>query len=186
MSRHPRTIRLTLLFWLFVGLACGPCNLLSREMPTPPRPLVISTEAAARLQARIEQSLRGEPGQQFILRMTEVEVTSLVASKLAEYEESPVTDPRIWFTKGKIYGTGRVEIFSIPTPFFVIASARIEDGQVVVSIEDSSAGVLPVPQRLLQTISQSINETIQEVQLDLEVTALEILEGEIIIKGTRK
>lgn len=186
MARHPRMIRLALLCWLFVGLACGPCNFLSREMPTPPRPLVISTEAATQLEARIEQSLRGEPGQQFILRMTDVEVTSLVASKLAEYEESPVTDPRIWFTKGKIYGTGRVEIFSIPTPFLVIASARIEDGQVVVTIEDSSAGVLPVPQRLLQTISQSINETIQEAQLELEVTALEILEGEIIIKGTRK
>lgn len=186
MSRHPRMIRLTLLFWLFVGLACGPCNFLSREMPTPPRPLVISTEAATQLEARIEQSLRGEPGQQFILRMTDVEVTSLVASKLAEYEESPVTDPRIWFTKGKIYGTGRVEIFSIPTPFLVIASARIEDGQVVVTIEDSSAGVFPVPQRLLQTMSQSINETLQEAQLEVEVSALEILEGEIIIKGTRK
>ncbi|MGQ9598463.1 MAG: hypothetical protein ACUVWZ_03500 [Anaerolineae bacterium] len=186
MSKHSWMIRFILPFWLLIGLACGPCNFLSREMPTPPRPLVVSTEAAAQLEARIQQSLRGEPGQQFILRMTDVEVTSLVASKLTEYEESPVTDPRIWFTKGKIYGTGRVEIFSIPTPFLIIASARIEDGQVVVTIEDSSAGVLPVPQKLLQTISQSINETIRETQLDLEVTALEILEGEIIIKGTRK
>ncbi len=174
MAKHSRTIRLTLFFWLFVGLACGPCNFLSREMPTPPRPLVVSTEAAAQLEARIQQSLQGVPGQQFILRMTDVEVTSLVASKLTEYEESPVTDPRIWFTKGKIYGTGRVKVFSIPTPFVVIASARIEDGQVVVAIEDSSAGMFPIPQRLLETISQSINETIQEIQLELEVTALEI------------
>jgi len=45
---------------------------------------------------------------------------------------------------------------------------------------------MPIPDSLLQTISQSINETVDDLQLDVEVTALEILEGEVIIKGTRK
>jgi hypothetical protein len=37
----------------------------------------------------------------------------------------------------------------------------------------------------LSTISQSINETVDELQLDVTVTALEVLEGEIIVKGIR-
>jgi hypothetical protein len=56
----------------------------------------------------------------------------------------------------------------------------------VVGIEEISAGALPIPDRVLNTISRSINETVDELQLDVEVDALEILEGEAIIKGTRE
>lgn len=187
MQRRRRLVRLFLPVLLFLGLACGPCNLFSVEVPTPPHPIAVSTESAAQLQSRIQQNLGGEPGKQFIMRMTDSEVTSLLATTLAEYDESPVSEPQIWFTKGKIYGTGRlVNVLPIETAFFVIASARILDGQVVLAIEESSAGALPIPNGLLDTLSQSINETVDELQLDVEVTALEILEGEAIIRGIRQ
>ena len=187
MQRRPVLVRLILPVVLLIGLACGPCNLLSGEVPTPPHSLAVSTQVAGQLESRIQQNLSGEPGQQFILQMTDVEVTSLVATELAKYDESPVTDPQIWFTKGKIYGTGRlVNVLPIEADFFVVATARIQDGRVVVEIEESSAGALPIPDSVLETISQSINETVDELQLEVEVTALEILEGEAIVKGTRK
>ena len=187
MQKRPVLVRLLMPAVLLLGMACGPCSLLSSGIPTPPHPIIVSTESAAQLESRIRQGLSGEPGQQFILRMTDAEVTSLVAAKLAEYDESPVADPQIWFTKGKIYGTGRlVNVLPIETEFSVIASARIQDGQVVVEIEKSSAGAIPIPESVLGTISRSINETVDELQLDVQVTALEILEGEVIVKGTRK
>jgi hypothetical protein len=168
-------------------LACGPCSLFSAKAPTPPRPLAVSTEAAGQLESRIRQNISGEPGQQFILGMTDAEVTSLLATELAGYDESPVVEPQVWFTKGKIYGTGRlVNVLPVETDFFVVAQARIQDGKVVVEVEEFSAGALPLPASALETFSQSINETVEELQLDVEVTALEILEGEMIIKGTRK
>ena len=188
MQKRAVLVRLAISLLLFGGLACGPCNLLSGEVPTPPHPIVVSTESAGQLESRIEQTLEGQPGQQFILNMTDDEVTSLVAAELAKYDqESPVTDPQIWFTKGKIYGTGRlVNVVPIETEFFVVASAYIRDGQVVVEIDEISAGVIPIPASVLDTISQSVNETVDELQLDVEITALEILEGEIIVKGSRK
>lgn len=187
MQRRRLLIRLFVPVLLLLSLACGPCGLFSAEVPTPPRPIAVSTESAAQLQSRIQQNLGGEPGRQFIMRMTDTEVTSLVATKLAEYDESPVSDPQIWFTKGKIYGTGRlVNVLPIETEVSVIASARITDGQVEVVIEESSAGALPIPSAFLDTISRTINETVDDLQLDVEVTALEILEGEAIIKGTRQ
>jgi hypothetical protein len=155
-------------------------------MPTPPHPIAVSTEAAGQLESRIQQNLGGQAGQQFILRMTDAEVTSLVAAELARHDESPVTEPQIWFTKGKIYGTGRlVNVLPIETDFYVVASARIQDGKVLVVMEEVSAGALPIPDSVLNTISQSVNETVDELQLDVEVTALEILEGEAIVKGMR-
>lgn len=187
MQTRPWIVRIMVPVLLLSILACGPCNLLSSQVPTPPHAIAISTESAGQLEARIQQNLTGEPGQQFILRMTDAEVTSLVATELAGIDGSPVADPQIWFTKGKIYGTGRlVNVMPIETDFYVVASASIQDGQVVVKIEEISAGAIPIPNSVLQTISQSVNETVDELQLDVEITALEILEGEIIVKGIRK
>jgi hypothetical protein len=187
MQERPGSVRLVLAIVVLLGMACGPCNLLSADVPTPPHTITVSTEAAAQLESRIQQNLGGEPGKQFIMRMTDAEVTSLVATKLAEYDESPVSDPQIWFTRGKIYGTGRlVNVLPLETGFYVVAMARIEDDRVVVTIKESSAGALPIPDGVLNTISQSINETVEELQLDITVTALEVLEGEVIVKGIRR
>ncbi|MGD2206322.1 MAG: hypothetical protein PVH17_06050 [Anaerolineae bacterium] len=187
MREQPVFVRIMAPLLVFLALACGPCSILSAELPTPPHPIAVSTEAAGQLEARIRQNIRGESGQQFILRMTDAEVTSLVATELARYDESPVTDPQIWFTKGKIYGTGRlVNVSPIKTDFYVIALARIQDGKVMVEIEEISAGALPIPDSVLDTISQSVNETVDEIQLDVRITVLEILEGEMIVKGIRE
>jgi hypothetical protein len=187
MWKRSAPVSLILPFLLFVTLACGPCSLLAAETPAPPRPIAVSTEAAGQLQSRMRQNVSGEPGQQFILHMTDTEVTSLLAEELLKYDESPVADPKIWFTKGRIYGTGRlVNVLPVETEVAVVASARIDDGKVKVQVEEISAGALPLPNRLLETVSQSINETVEEMQLDVEITALEILEGEAILKGTRR
>ncbi len=189
MIWRTRWLRWLLPLVLLIGTACGPCNLLTQEagVPTPPRPVVVSTEAAERLESRIRRSLNGEPGQPFILRMSDSEVTSLAAIKLAEYGESPVRDLRIWFTEGKIYGAGTlVNVLPVETDFFVVASARVQDGQIAVEIEEVSAGTWPIPDSMLETISQTLNETVDEMQLDVQITDLEILEGQIIIKGVRK
>ena len=186
MPRRHTPIYLIAAILLMAILACGPCNLLSGEVPTPPHPLVVSTESAGQLESRIKQNLTGESDRAFILRMTDAEVTSLVATELAKYDESPVAEPQIWFTKGKIYGTGRlVNVLPIETDFYVVATTHIVDGTVVVEIEEFSAGALPIPDGVLETVSQSINETVEELQLGVEVTAMEILEGEAIVKGTR-
>jgi hypothetical protein len=187
MSDPRRLIRLILPVFFMLGLACGPCNLLSGDSPTPPQPIVISTESAAQLESRIRENLSGEPGQQFILRMTDDEVTSLVSVKLAQYDESPVTNPQIWFTRGLIYGTGQlVNVLPVATAVSFVGSARIVDRKIIVDVDEISAGAIPIPEGLLDTISQSINETVEDLQLEVEVTDLEILEGEVIIRGIRE
>lgn len=168
-------------------LACGPCSLLSGSLPTPPHRIVVSSEAASQLRSRIEQSMSGQPGQEFILRISDAELTSLLSLELAKYDESPVSRPVVWFTRGKIYATGRlVNIVPISADFYLVAAPRIEGTKAVVAIEELSAGALPIPKRALDTISQSINETVDEAQLDVAITGVEILEGEAILRGILK
>ena len=98
MQRRRTLVRVLIPFVLLLSMACGPCNLLSSQVPTPPRPITISTEAAAQLESRIQQNVGGAPGQQFILRVTDAEITSLLATELAQYDESPVIDPQVRIT----------------------------------------------------------------------------------------
>jgi len=180
-------LRLVIAVMALAGLACGPCNLLSREQPTPSHQVAVSTEAAGQLESRIQQNLSGQPEQPFILRMTDAELTSLLGTKLAQYDESPVENLVVWFTKGKLYATGRLgNVVPISANMYVIASPRIQDGRIVIEIEKLSAGSVPIPGFVLDAVTRSLNETIYETQLDVEITALEILEGEAILRGYRK
>ena len=187
MRERQAVFRLAIAAMILTGLACGPCNLLSREQPTPSHQVAVSTEAAGQLESRIEQNLSGQPEQPFILRLTDTELTSLLSSKLAEYDESPVEDLVIWFTKGKMFATGRLASgMPVSASLYMIASPRIQDGKVVVEIEELSAGSLPLPSFLLEAVTRSLNETINETQMDVDITAMEILEGEAILKGYRR
>jgi uncharacterized protein YpmS len=119
--------------------------------------------------------------------MTDAELTSLLGTKLAQYDESPVENLVVWFTKGKLYATGRLgNVVPISANMYVIASPRIQDGRIVIEIEKLSAGSVPIPGFVLDAVTRSLNETIYETQLDVEITALEILEGEAILRGYRK
>jgi uncharacterized protein YpmS len=119
--------------------------------------------------------------------MTDQELTSLLATELTRYDDSPIVDPQIWFTKGKIYVTGRlVNVLPVEAPIYLVASARVVDRKVVIEIEDASAGTIPLPASALEMLSQSISETVEEVQLGVDITALEILEGEAILQGVRR
>jgi hypothetical protein len=180
-------LRLLVAGFVLLSLACGPCNLVSRDLPAPPARVVVSAEAATQLRSRVESTLSGQPGQQFILRMSDVEVTSLLNSELSKYSESPVANPVVWFTKGKIYATGSlVNVLPISADFYLVAAPHVQDGKLSISIEEFSAGALPLPRKTLETVSQSLNQTIDELQLEVVITALEVLEGEAIVQGVRK
>jgi hypothetical protein len=80
--------------------------------------------------------------------------------------------------------------FSPVWPFtfqsLIVTTAVVDDGQIEVKVERAQMGPFPFPHRVLESASGSINETLAEMQLDLDITALEILEGELQLAGTRR
>ena len=68
----------------------------------------------------------------------------------------------------------------------VAATAVVHDGQIEVEVEEVQMGPFPFPSQVLESASVSINETLAEMQLDLEISTLEILEGELQVAGTRR
>ena len=172
---------------ILASLACVPGN--AADIPAPPGGQIpISQEAADRLKENFNREMQeASTGEEFRLFVTNEEITALVALTLQDTGSVPLSDPQVWFTAGRIYMTGTFSPFW-PLRFqsLIVATAVVNDGQVEVEVEQAQMGPFPFPRRVLETASESINETLAEMQLDLEITTLEILEGELQLAGTRR
>jgi hypothetical protein len=123
------------------------------------------------------------------LRITNEEITSLVAIELTETGQIPVTDPQVWFTAGRIFMTSKVQVLGpIKLNSIIVATAVVDQGQMLVKVQEAQMGPFDFPDQLLESITQTINETLAGILVgaDLEITRLEILEGEMFVVGTRK
>ncbi len=188
---HPRRTALLIVIMILiaVGFACtlNPGN--PGDIPSPPGGQIpVSPEAADRLKENFNREMQeASSGDEFRLFITNEEITSLVALTLQDTGGVPLSDPQIWFTAGRVHVTGD---FSPVWPFrfrsLIVGTAVVHDGRIEVAVERAQMGPFPFPQQVLDTASESINETLVEMQLDLEVTTLEILEGEMQLAGTRR
>jgi hypothetical protein len=188
VAQQRRTaLSLVSLFIIVASLACAPGN--PGDIPSPPGGQIpISQEAADRLKENFNREMQeASTGEEFRLFITNEEITALVALTLQDTGSVPLSDPQVWFTAGSVYMTGTFSPFW-PLKFqsLIVTTAVVNDGQIEVEVERAQMGPFPFPRGVLESASESINETLAEMQLDLEITTLEILEGELQLAGTRR
>lgn len=183
--------KITFVFILLVltGLACG-LGGGDEEVEPPGGPISVNEEAADRLKQNFYQALQEATGtHEARLRLTNEEITSLVAAELTETGQIPLSDPQIWFTSGRIYITGRANPMG-PLNFdsLIVATAVVDQGRMVVKVQEAQMGPFAFPDTLLESMTQTVNETLAGVLIDadLEITRVEILEGEMFVIGKRQ
>lgn len=153
----------------------------------PGSPVEVSVDAANRVEAKLVEALQENPNNQFILRLTDEEITSYMTYSLEETVDPPITDPQVKFTKGKIYVAGKVtNVSPMQVDALIVAVPRIVGEQLVIEIESVHLGPLPVPDTLLDSLSQMIDDALEEAQTNLKVTQVEIFEDEIVIVGEKQ
>ena len=184
-----RLISLVGLAIILVALACAPCSCLSRlGAPPPPERVEVSQEAAQRLEKKVKEAMSGTSNGEFTITATDEEVTSLIAEQLEKSSDTPMRDVQVHFGDDRIHVWA---IFADVAPFDVgvslVATATVVNDQLQVEIVESSAGVIPVPQSLLNSLSRVINETIAEAEIKaqnkVQITKVTIGDGEITISG---
>jgi hypothetical protein len=181
-------LALALILLIMAGLACGADSGAAEQLSPPGGTIPTNQEAADRLKQNFYQALQEASGnRESQLRVTNEEVTSLVAKELTETGQIPISEPQIWFTAGRIYITGKVKPFG-PVSFasIIVATAVVDNGQLVVRVQEAQMGPFDFPDTLLNSITQTVNETLAGILLDLEIKRLEILEGEMFVVGTRR
>jgi len=174
---------------VLTGLACG----LGGQDPTPGPPggsIPVNQEAADQLKQNFNQALQEATGtREASLRITNEEITSLVTQELSETGRIPLNNPQVWFTSGRIYISGQVNAIG-PVNFnsLIIATAVVEEGRMVVKVEEAKMGPFAFSESMIESITQTVNETLAGllVDADLEITRIEILEGEMFVIGHRR
>ncbi len=182
----PRAVLSLTLAIVVLMLACGPCGSGPGSDDLPGGPVEISSEAAQNLETKLKGALQDNPSDSFVLHLTDKEVTSYAATRWTVEGGSPVTDPQVRFTQGKVFMAGTLTgVCPFRVRVISVASAQIVHDQLQIKIEETRFGPLPVPDSFLEPVSQSLNETLADAQLDIKVTEVQILEGEIIIVGKK-
>ncbi|MBN1218434.1 MAG: hypothetical protein JXM69_05880 [Anaerolineae bacterium] len=187
MSQKYLVKYLVIIILAFTGLACGLGD--NREQVGPPSGSIpVSQEATDRLKQNFNQALQEASGNHMSqLRVTNEEITSLVAIELTQTGQLPLSDPQIWFTAGRIYITGKVKAFGFfNLNSFIVATALVDNGGLVVKVQEAQMGPFDFPDELLQSITETVNETLAGILIDLEITRLEIFEGEMFVVGMRR
>jgi hypothetical protein len=165
-------------------LACGSSQ---PELSPPGGPIPVSQEAADRLKENFYQALQeATADHEAQLRVTNEGATSLFATELTETGRIPLSNPQIWFTSGRIYITGGVQPLG-PFEFdsLIVATAVVESGQLVVNVQEAQMGMFDFPDAILASMTDTVNETLASLLIDLDITRLEILEGEMFVLGKR-
>lgn len=183
---HLKRCLLPLLFLLLALLACGPCRLSGPQVTLPCQP-TISQAAAESLREKLQPIIEEKGPAAFTIQATSDEVSSFLALMLKEHPgESPVVNPRICFTPGRVHVAGH---FTNILPFdfegVVVAAPHLEGGQLKIELIRASAGSVLLPDVLLHALSNTINETLAESEIGIQFTAIEVGEGQIIISGHR-
>lgn len=185
---RPKPLVVLLPLLLLAVLACGPCSLSScsapREESVPT--IEVSQAAAQSLEDKLREQLEENPNPQFLIRITNEEATSLVNARLAEAEEPPIQEPRIWFTRGRVYVSGRL-VNIVPTPIdaLLVATVKVVDGQARLQFDDATVGTVKVPQLVLSELEQTVNDALATAQINLTITEVQVREGEIVVSGRK-
>ena len=82
--------------------------------------------------------------------------------------------------------TGGIKPFG-PFKFdsIIVATAVVNEGQLVVEVQDAQMGIFDFPDAILASMAQTVNEALTSILIDLDITRLEILEGEMFVLGVR-
>jgi len=186
--------------WLV--LACG----WGRARPQPATPTLVPTPTplpqtqppggqitpqpteSQRAKQNFNQALQeAGSGHAFQFRVTNAEITSLAAIELKKQAEVPVSEPQIWFANGKIYLAGQVEgIGGSPVPALIVATPLINgNDQLEIQIEEAKMGNFKLPKAMVDSLTQTANETLADSRLGVKIESVSVLEGEIVITGRR-
>lgn len=182
MSRRLMFLSFALLF----SLACVAGQAAS-PWPQPPAHLQISEPTAvARLQANYRLAVaETSPLHPFDLRVSDQEATALVAEVLRLRADIPFANVRIWFRDGYIYAGGDFTgLQGTRLPILLVAAVeQTAAGTAGIVVVEAHLGSVAVPKTLTETITQTANEALAELQLAIDITDIQVQEGELRLLG---
>jgi hypothetical protein len=127
----------------------------------PPETIPILPEAASQMQEKFMSSFQAAAAGDgsVVLTFTEVELTSLLAARLASQADPLITDPQVFLRDDQIRIFGKAQRGMFAATIGIVLSASVDsDGRPAVSLVSADFGPLPAPEGLEGAISDLVNE----------------------------
>jgi uncharacterized protein YpmS len=169
-----------------VSLACN-LSIFSPKTPAPPIP--VTTEAVQSLEETAQNAYNDfQQSGTVKLTITEAQLTSLVATKLAESGDQTITDPQVYLRDGKILVYGTVKTDNLEAKAEVIMSVVLDSsGQPSFKIESAKLGPFPLPQNLISQLETRLNlifrQEIASLAPNTVIDSIQIADGQMVIEG---
>ncbi len=184
MSDHNHRLVLLMLMFSVLGvLACGAG--LSASSPTPPGGAIkVSNAAADELEKNVRNQIFDPTKKDFRIAVTSQQATSYINRRMTNIS---LEKPQVWFTQGKAFMRGTYTQLCLFHPeVLIIATPKVKDKKILVNFQQIYVGSFALPQDWLPTVSQSITDSIEDAQINLNFERLDILEGELVITGSKR
>jgi uncharacterized protein YpmS len=171
---------------LLVSMAC---NLTNRSGPAATATIPVSTEALDSLNKNIEDAGQQiESSGQATLLIDEQELTSLIAFELQDQETPIFQDPQVYLRDGQIKILGNVQQGNtLATLELVLKVSADADGHPDFQLLSAKIGPLPLPDVLLQQISDQLDATftskIEPRMENIFIEKITIADGVMTIQG---
>ncbi len=158
--------------------------------PTPPAsPIAISTDAAGELEVIITQAIGNSQNGEVTVVITEQQLTSFVALKMAEDPEAPIKDVQVFLRDGQIiiFGTATIKNLTAPAEIRLDVTTNA-DGELDLKVAQADFGPVPVPATMLDAISTGLDEALSgqfgPQATGVKLTNVIVSDGQMTITGT--
>lgn len=164
--KHPtaKSIRLawfSLVVLMITSLACN----FGLQAPAPERtPVPLSTEALQALEQDLSETLaEAQQSGDVTISLTEGQVTSYLAERLAQETDFPLSEPLVLFQESRIEVYGKVQTGAVSGSVQIVLTVSVDaQGFPDVEVISANLGAIPLPQFVLDQITTLIDDLIQE------------------------
>lgn len=178
-----------LLAWLALAASALACSMFIGGPSYPEKRIPVSEDAVQSLQEQIKQAASaGAQGGVVTLNISQEQLTSMLAMRLAQQQDPFLTDPQVYLEDGqvKIYGRATQGIFEATVGIVLTASVDA-NGQPVVQLVSADFGPLPAPEGLNKTITALVQEaftgTIGPAAIGFRLENITITNGQMTLSG---
>lgn len=173
-------------------LATLACTMFVGGPEFPKETIPVSTEAVESLQAQIEAAVvAGAESGLITLQITEEQLTSNIALKMAGQEDPAFQDPQIYLRDGQMQIYGTVVRGYITANVLVALTVSVNElGQPNIEIAAADFGPFPAPDRLKQSLSALVTEaytgSLGPIATGFRLESISIEDGLMTITGRIK
>ncbi len=183
-------------FYIFIAsltLASLACSIFVGGPEYPAQTVPTSVNEAQTMREQIEQALIAGAETGFVtLQISESQLTSFMADKLAQQVNPPFTDPQILLRNGQMQMYGKITRGWLTANMLITMNVTVDEvtGQPKIEIASADFGPIPAPQGINSAISAIIDEaftgTLGPVAVGFRLETIAIADGIMTLTGRIK